>query len=1055
MRFLPWMAAATAAFVALLPASCTTKEPESSTYFARTISPILTTSCVRTNTGAGCHVADGKGNALGNLDVAVFANVAKRRDLLVDYGPYGQPAFLLKNVDPQQIEVQTYDGKKVRITTDIKHAGGSILDATGSAYQTLRRWIQNGATENNTGVPPNSVDRLPCSNFVPPRGDFDVTKDPPRGDFALFRDKVNGVITGKDGAPGKPVGASCSAGNCHGTVANTLYFTCGVTPEQVRWNYLVAEEYLAQTPEQSELLRRPLSPAQGGAYHEGGIVFPSPSDDGYRALDEWARVHGPPQVKQADAGFAFFSSKVQPMLVKKGCMMIQCHSASMFHDYRLHGGSGGSFSLAATRKNYELSLAQLSVESEDPNASRMVRKNLYRPEVCSVGGCEKPSGILHRGGPLLEDFRAQSASPKQCADLKPDFDNGDLDKIPAYCVIAEWLRRERDIAKLAPLSAIVWVRRPLGSVKRAQDFDVYAPGADLRRVGVAPGTDGSLAPLGAEKSLTAGCGLDPATADIKRPQVSYDGTKIAFAARASANEPLAVYEMNADGTACAKHPEINAGDASKNGLLVHNFDPTYAPPEGGPPRIVFASTRGNLTSESYDYSGPQRTPADPTKPNSNLYIHEPASPPDKRIRQLTFLLNMERQPSFMSDGRLIFTAEKRAPQFYQLALRRLNLDGGDYHPLYAQRGSIGYPEAMQVVELADKDFAAIQRDPSTPHGGGALMVFNRSLGIDFRSTNPADFPIDPGVLDPAAPNTPDPAFFLHSLRLPDPAANARPGQPTSGLYVSPAPLPNGLVMVSFGAATDVASFDGNYDVFVMSPTSGAKTKLVGEAGAADVDAVGVYARFPRPVFRSTLDEPNAHTIVRPGTNAVDVHIVDMPVLASLLFQNTPTGRLVDPDLSTLTVYEDMPPPGDVDSFDRGGANVVSDPFGKVYVRRRLLGSVPLESDGSVKLTIPGGLPIVLELGDTKVSREKNLPRVQREAIVFTPGEDVHQGFRREFFDGICAACHGAISGRPLDAALNPDFVTQASATIARGKGSFDMNKPPQGRGAITGPPTKP
>ncbi len=41
----------------------------------------------------------------------------------------------------------------------------------------------------------------------------------------------------------------------------------------------------------------------------------------------------------------------------------------------------------------------------------------------------------------------------------------------------------------------------------------------------------------------------------------------------------------------------------------------------------------------------------------------------------------------MQDGRLIFTTEKRAPGFYQLALRRQNLDGGDYHPLYAQRGT--------------------------------------------------------------------------------------------------------------------------------------------------------------------------------------------------------------------------------------------------------------------------------------------------------------------------------------------------------------------------------
>lgn len=1047
-RFLPGIIVAAAAFVALAPASCTTKEPESSTYFERTISPILTTSCVRTNTGAGCHVADAKGNALGNLDLASFAGLAKRRDLLIDYGAYGQPAFLAKNVEPFQVEVQTYDGKKVAITTDIKHSGGSILDPTASGYTTLRRWIANGATENNTGQPPFSVERQPCSAFVPVRAGFDLTKDPAKPDFDQFRQNVNPILTGKQG------GAGCAAANCHGTFANSLYFTCGDTPEQVRWNYLAAEEYLAQTPEQSELLRRPLAASAGGAYHEGGVVFTSPADPGYSALTEWAKAHGPPVVDITDPGFLFFSQKVQPMLVKKGCMMVQCHSASMFHDYRLRGGSSGSFSLSATRKNYDLSLTQLSIESDDPNASRIIRKNLYRPDVCGVAGCDKPSGLAHRGGPLLEDFPGQTANPKVCDDAKHDYDNGELDKIPAYCVLAEWLKRERDVFKLAPLSAVVYVRRPIGTVTRPQDFDLYSPGADLRRVTVTAAA-GVVTPVGVEKSLTAGCGLDVGTADIRRPHVSLDATRIAFAARASASEPLAVYEMNADGSGCAKHPEINAHPPSQNGLLIHDFDPIYAPPENGQSRIVFASTRGNLQNDSYDYQGPQRTPADPTKPNSNIYVWEPAPGGGKRVRQLTYLLNMERMPTFMSDGRLIFTAEKRAPSFYQLAFRRINFDGGDYHPLYAQRGSIGYPEGSEVIELADKDFAGIFRTQATPHGGGSLQIINRSIGIDYRSTDPVDYPMDPSAIDPAAPQFPDPAFFLRGIRLPDPASNARPGQPTSGLYTALSTLPGALMLVSFGEAADAAAFGGDYDVYVMNPVTGAKTKLLGEAGSAEVDAVGVYARPARPLFQSPLDEPNGHVTIHNDRSESEVHVLDMRVLASLLFQNTPTGRQLETDLDGMFVYEDMPPPLEVDSFEKGGTNVTTDAFGRVYVRRRLLGGVPIESDGSAKFNLPGGLPIVLKLADTKASREKALPRYQRESMVFAPGEYAHQSFKAQFFDGLCGQCHGSISGKPIDAALNVDFVTQASATMSRDKPPFVLNKPPGERGAFEGPPATP
>ena len=84
----------------------------------------------------------------------------------------------------------------------------------------------------------------------------------------------------------------------------------------------------------------------------------------------------------------------------------------------------------------------------------------------------------------------------------------------------------------------------------------------------------------------------------------------------------------------------------------------------------------------------------------------------------------------MSDGRVIFTAEKRAPDFYQLAGRRINLDGGDYHPLFGQRSTIGYNQFTDVVELTDKNLAAIFSERGAAHGAGALVIVNRSIGVD-------------------------------------------------------------------------------------------------------------------------------------------------------------------------------------------------------------------------------------------------------------------------------------------------------------------------------------
>lgn len=158
-----------AAVLALLPTtSCDTPSPDQTTYFDRTIFPILNTSCSRSPTGSGCHVADPKGNALGNLDVSTYAEVDKRRDLLLNYGPYGRPAMLVKNIPPFQITLKSFDGVEESITTDIKHTGGAVLDPTATGYLTLAQWMSNGATENNTGVPPPPANRLPCSDTVPP-----------------------------------------------------------------------------------------------------------------------------------------------------------------------------------------------------------------------------------------------------------------------------------------------------------------------------------------------------------------------------------------------------------------------------------------------------------------------------------------------------------------------------------------------------------------------------------------------------------------------------------------------------------------------------------------------------------------------------------------------------------------------------------------------------------------------------------------------------------------------------------------------------------------------
>jgi hypothetical protein len=98
----------------------------------------------------------------------------------------------------------------------------------------------------------------------------------------------------------------------------------------------------------------------------------------------------------------------------------------------------------------------------------------------------------------------------------------------------------------------------------------------------------------------------------------------------------------------------------------------------------------------------------------------------------------------------------------------------------------------------------------------------------------------------------------------------------------------------------------------------------------------------------------------------------------------------------------------------------------------------MQDDGSTRLRVPGGHPLVLRLTNGSGSPlmfQSGAPftgeMIQREEMQFYPGETSNLAFRRRLFDGLCAGCHGSISGQELDAVVNIDVLTSASTTEAR------------------------
>ena len=1011
---------------------CGEEEPRSS-YFDERIGPILEVNCAR-QTG-GCHLPDARGNVSGNLDLSSYDALMRRQDVLPPFGPYPLGLLLMKVSGPQDIQVETFeppdptqpDVLSVEVHTDVRHAAGPGITVGSGGFNEIRRWIEFGHARNGVPVPEGDHDMGPCAteygfnNFEENRFES-ATFDP--ASLALFTSDVQPVLR-----------ESCAGERCHGNRLRGYNLACGDDERQIRWNYFISVWFLADPPDRSELLRRPLARGAGGSPHLGGDTFLSPQDGGYQAILGWAQnllSRDPGAVRELDryatTGFRFFVNRVEPVLVRKGCMFQNCHSTvAQNQDLQLFAGSGGRFSRSSQHRNHGTARAFLAFYSDDPNQSRIIAKNLYPADLIEGG-----QGMEHRGGPLFEDFppTASGVNPATWDDCAGyDVDNGDINDIPGYCIIARWQQIERADAVASGevftdiVSEALWIERPLG-IGEVTDFYTYRPGADLMAAPTTVAADGSLS-LGASRSLLASCGLTQATADVRGPTVSWDGTRTAFAARSSAAEPLRLYWMYSDGSDCERVPGLDA-PPEENGIQIHDFDPTFSPIGD----IVFASTRGNLERDQYTYQGPTRTPSQ-MEPNANIYSFSPAS---GELRQVTYLLNQELQPDFTVEGRLVYTIEKRQPDFHQFALRRMNLDGGDFRPFFGSRPSVGFESTSEVTQLPNLNIAFVATRLHAPDAAGSIGFANISLGVDQTGRDPAD------------------GFYLHALRIPRPGA-LRGGM---GVFRSPTALPTGRILVAcaLGASLDAGGpFD--FDLCEMDPQSGATRVVTGVAGRAELEPVAVFQRYvrpSRPVIESdgeTLDRP----LVEPGRSDAVVVFHDFPQQVGLEFTNIRAPRIIDTRIQGFDVLETLPPPPGATSF-AGLDHVVNDAFGPVYVSNRVLGHARLQADGSAAIHLPGGTPLLFRPTDgsgTALSWPAGAPfsglLMPREEDQYYPGEQARRGIARRLFNNICGFCHAGMSGFEPPVATSPDVVSSPSVSMAMTEPVEEMNIPPANRPA--------
>ena len=402
-------------------------------------------------------------------------------------------------------------------------------------------------------------------------------------------------------------------------------------------------------------------------------------------------------------------------------------------------------------------------------------------------------------------------------------------------------------------------------------------------------------------------------ASAAEPDISFDGTHILFAGQRQPVDRWSIWEMNAAG-----------GDARQITKDLGNCrSPIYlslmysigahgsAPPPPGPwQQIMFVSDAAEAANET----------------GSDVATHLYSCKLDGGlVRRLTYNLSSDLDPFLMDDGRVLLAGWQRRDLRRgfggRVTLFGMNTDGTDYALFCGDQGR------------------RIKRMPCVTADGLAVFVEADQLAWDGA-----------GQLGAATLRR---NFHSYRALTDDPAVR----------YHSPAPLPDGAILVSCRAVGDKPSttqssrddgpVGGTHGIYRFDPKTGQRRLIFDDPQRHDLGAKALTPRRQPDGRSSSVNEE-----YRTGK---------LYCLNAYLTEPQYTGQLGPNNIRAVRVLEGVPPadflerrkPGEPD-FGWPGVTGHGLP---AVAPRRVLGQAPVEDDGSFHLEVPADTPIELELLD--------------------------------------------------------------------------------------------
>ena len=473
--------------------------------------------------------------------------------------------------------------------------------------------------------------------------------------------------------------------------------------------------------------------------------------------------------------------------------------------------------------------------------------------------------------------------------------------------------------------------------------------------------------LSPEGKLTQLMPQAPFHGSFWRPDLSFDAKRVLFCFKPHNEKSFHLYEINADGSGLR---QLTDG-------IYDDFDPIYLP-DG---HIAFSTTRGHTYVRCM--------------PPTNAYVLARADRDGRNIYLTSANNEPDYLPSVMSDGRIVYTRWEYTdkPLWRAQGLWTVNPDGTHVSTLWGNQSV--WPDLL-------KDARSIPGSRRVMFTGSAHHNwFSGSVGI----ITPGDgfnFPagltkVTADVAWPESGNGPvDPAE--------SPSYHRSGGY---GAYYSPYPLSEKDFLVS-------ANRGGKFVLYLMD-TDGNR-ELIYEGVHNVFHAIPLRPRLKPPVLMDRVEWPTREERLSPKGGVIYSGNVysgapdELRGKAKLL-------RVLTIEHKTYTYWHKRP-------YLSTGPVVSAVQSEGV---KRVLGTVPIESDGSVSFHAPSGIPLHFQLLD---GRQRAL-QTMRSFVNVMPGE------RRG-----CLGCHELHS-------VAPEPYSRKTGTAAIGREPSVIAPPPWGSDTVS------